>query len=178
MIAIENFHIRPIQLKDAWSLCDFVVANEDRLKQYLPKTLAQNQTPTLSKAFVAQKTKQFDQREEFLFTIKEKESQELVGLVFLKALDWDKKQGEFAYCIGYSQEGKGITSDAVKTLSDHAFKELKLETLQIITHHSNLASVKIAKKCGFQWIRSLPNEFTPTQGDPITMELYELYNKR
>lgn len=168
----DSYYLEPIRIQDAWNLCNFIVANEDRLKPYFPVTLEQNLTPDLSKFFVEKKVKQFELKEEFLFTLKVTESKELIGLVYLKKLDWTKKQGELAYCIGYQYEGKGFISEAIRALSEYAFKELKIKTLQIIVHETNNASIKVAKKCGFIWKETLINEFTPKGGQPINMELY------
>ncbi|MFC0603344.1 GNAT family N-acetyltransferase [Winogradskyella pulchriflava] len=176
MIAqFDTFEINPIHNGDAWKTCNLVVANADRLKRYFPKTLEQNLNPTLSQFFVDQKVKQFENKEEFLFTLKHSETRELVGLIYIKELDWDKKQGEFAYCIGYTFEGKGLTSRAINALSKYAFNELKLETLQIIVHKDNLPSVKVAFNSNFEWIKTLKNDYTPIGEEPLDMELYELY---
>ena len=178
MIAtFSSYNIDVIQDQDAWKLCDFMVANEDRLKRYFPKTLAQNLTPTLSKHFCEKKVRQFQDKEEFLFLIKEKGSEALVGLVYIKDLDWEKGQGEFAYCIGYPFEGKSITTYAVKLLSEYAFNHLDIKTLQIIVFKENIASVKVATNNGFTWKKILKNEYTPPNEEPLDMELYELYNE-
>ena len=87
---LDSYYIEPIKTQDAWNLCDFIVANEDRLKRYFPKTLEQNLTPSLSKRFVELKVKQFHLKEEFLFVIKRKESNKFAGLVYIKELDWIK----------------------------------------------------------------------------------------
>jgi ribosomal-protein-alanine N-acetyltransferase len=154
-----------------------MVANEDRLKRFFPQTLHENLTPDLSKIFTEKKVKQFILKEEFLFTIKENETNKLVGLVYIKELDWTKKQGEMAYCIGYEFEGKGITTNAVNILSNHAFESLNLKALQIIAHKSNIASVKVAKNCNYMWIKTLKKEHTPPGELPLNMELYELYHE-
>ncbi|WOD45213.1 GNAT family N-acetyltransferase [Hwangdonia lutea] len=172
---LESYYIEPIKTEDAWSLCNFIVSNEDRLKRYFPKTLEQNLTPDLSKVFVEKKANQFRLKEEFLFTLKEKNSHQLAGLIYIKEIDAIKKQGEFAYCIGYPFEGKGLTTKSVKVLTRFAFKDLGLKTLQIIVHKDNLASVKIAENCNFIWKKTLKNEFTPNGELPLDMELYELY---
>ncbi|WP_298555791.1 GNAT family N-acetyltransferase [uncultured Algibacter sp.] len=171
------YYISPIHPKDGWSICNFAVANEDRLKRYFPKTLEQNLTPDLSKIFVEKKVKRFDSKEEFLFTLKQNESHKIIGLVYIKALDWGKKRGEFAYCIDYNFEGKGLTTEAVKLLSDYAFENLGIETLQIISHKKNIGSLKVAENNNFTWIKTLKNEFTPPGEAPLNMELYELYKE-
>ena len=176
MIAqFDGFEINPIHSGDAWKICNFMVANADRLQRYFPKTLAQNLNPTLSQHFVEKKVKQFEKEEEFLFTLKHSETRELVGVIYIKELDWEKKQGEFAYCIGYTFEGKGLTSKTVKALSDYGFETLGLKTYQIIAHKDNLPSVGVAKKCGFKWVKTFKNGFTPPGEQPLDMELYEKY---
>ncbi len=177
LLNLGSYYISPIALKDAWNICNLIVANEDRLKRYFPKTLEQNLTPDLSNIFVEKKVKQFNNKEEFLFTIKATESNKLVGLIYLKELDWDKKQGEFAYCIDYNVEGKGVTTKAVAILANYAFQDLGLEILQIIVHKDNLGSLKVAKNCNFTWIKTLKEGFTPPGEAPLDMELYELYKE-
>lgn len=170
-------YISPILAKDAWGICNFCVANEERLKSYFPKTLEQNLTPDLSNIFVEKKVKQFHSKSELLFTIKQNETNKLIGLVFIKALDWNKKQGEFAYCIDYNIEGRGLMTEAIQQLSDYVFENLGLETLQIIVHKTNIASIKVAENCNFTHIKTLKKEYTPPGEAPLDMELYELYRE-
>lgn len=171
----DAYFIEPIAEKDAWKLCDFNIANAERLKRYFPKTLAQNRTPDLSQIFVSKKVKQFLEKEEFLFKLKEKEGRTIIGLVYIKEIDWDKKQAELAYCIGYQYAGRGWATQSVKALSNYAFSTLALRTLRIITHKTNLASVKVAENSGYIWRRTLLKEHTPPGEDTLDMELYELF---
>lgn len=176
MIAqFDGFEINAIHEGDAWKICDLMVTNSDRFKRYFPGTLAENLNPTLSQLFVEKKVKAFNTKKEFLFTLKHSETRELAGLIYIKEVDLNIKQGEFAYCIGYTFEGQGLTSKSVKALSKHAFETLGLETLQIIAHKDNISSVKVALNNGFEWQKTLENEFTPTGEAPLNMELYELY---
>lgn len=174
ILEFNSYYIDAVQEKDAWAICDFIVSNQDRFKRYLPKTVAQNLTPDLSRLFVEKKVKEFSNKEELLFTLKKKETNTLAGLIYLKNFDWDRKQGEFAYCIGYQFKGKNTISTAIKELVAYARKTLGLESFQIIAHKTNIASVKVAENSGFEWKKTLINGFTPTGGDPLDMELYEL----
>ncbi|CAM4131716.1 GNAT family N-acetyltransferase [Zobellia nedashkovskayae] len=171
----EDFSIEPIHEKYAWRICDFVTVNSERLQRYFPKTLAKNLTPTLSEIFVEQKVREYRKEEEFLFVLKDYESRTVIGLAYIKELDWNKKQAELAYCIGYQYEGKGITSLAINALSKYAVSDLGLQILQIIVHKTNIGSVRIAEKSGYTWQKTLPKEHTPPNEVPLDMELYELY---
>lgn len=174
MIAVNGFEISPIHNGDAWKTCNLCVANQDRFKRYFPKTLEQNLTPTLSELFIEKKVKQFQNKTEFLFTLKESETRKLAGLIYIKELDWNIKQGELAYCIDYNFKGQGLMTKTIKALSKHAFKNLGLRTLQIIVHKDNVASVNVAINNHFEWVKTLANGFTPPNESPLDMELYEL----
>ncbi|WP_242131094.1 GNAT family N-acetyltransferase [Aestuariivivens marinum] len=175
LLRFENYYIVPIQIKDAYPIYDFVIDNEDRLKRYFPLTLKKNLTPELSKIFVKKKVRKFQKNKEFLFTINENNIKELLGLIYLKALDWKNKHGELAYCIGHQFEGKGITTKAITVLTNYIFSKFDLRTLKIIVHKTNLPSILVAKNCHFTWIKTLKNEHTPPGEKPLDMELYELY---
>jgi len=171
----DGFEINPAHEGDAWKICNFIIANTDRLKRYFPKTLEQNLTPTLSKIFVEKKVKQFQNREEFLFTLKESETRALAGLIYLKELNWETKQGEYAYCIGYPFKGNGLITKAIKVLNEYALNVLQLETLQIIANKDNQSSIDVALNNGFKWQKTLLNGFTTPGESPLDMELYEFY---
>ncbi|CAM4159522.1 GNAT family N-acetyltransferase [Zobellia roscoffensis] len=171
----ESFSIEPIHEKYAWRICDFVTINSGRLKRYFPITLAANLTPSLSQIFVEQKVHEYQKNEEFLFVLKDNENRTIIGLVYIKELNWEKKQAELAYCIGYQFEGKGITSLAVDALSKYATNDLGLKTLQIIVHKTNNGSIRVAEKCGYTWQKVLLKEHTPPSESPLDMELYELH---
>ncbi|MFS4455200.1 GNAT family N-acetyltransferase [Maribacter sp. 2304DJ31-5] len=174
----DDFIIYPVQEKDAWRLCDFVTINSERLKKYFPKTLEANQTPDLAKYFTIKKQREFEHKEEFLFVLKEKENRTIIGLVYVKNIKEDIKQGELAYAISYNHERKGYITKSVSRLCHWAFEVLKLKTLQIIAHNENIPSIKVAENCGFRWTNTLVKKFTPPNSIALDMELYELKNER
>jgi ribosomal-protein-alanine N-acetyltransferase len=173
----QKFTINPLNSADANKLHKFISENSEHLKYYFPKTLSDNETLEKSIKYIKVKNKEIAERTNFTYAIRNNDIQ-ILGLIIIKKIDWDKKQGEFAYCIGSQFEGKGVTSFAVAEMTKFAFEELRLKTLQIIAHKTNLGSVKVAVNNGFVWQRTLLNEFTPTNETPLDMELYELYNEK
>jgi len=174
MILFDDYTIDKILKVDALGLSNLMASNAKRFQRFFPITLKQNLNLKESKLFVSKKVKEFETNEEFLFTLKANNST-IIGLIYIKELDWEKKQGELAYCIDVNNEGLGLITSAVKKLIEYAFNKLELERLQIIVHKDNLGSVRVAKKCNFIWQRKLLNEHTPPNEDPLDMELYELY---
>ena len=173
IVSFDNYNISVIKKQDAFGIHELMCNNKERFKRYFPKTLDENIPLEKAKDFSINKERAFENKNEFLFVLKN--VKKTIGLIYIKELDWTKKQGEFAYCIDSGHEGKGLTSKAVSELSKYAFENLGLEIFQIIVHKDNIASVKVAENCNFIWQRTLPKEYTPPKESPLDMELYELY---
>jgi ribosomal-protein-alanine N-acetyltransferase len=173
-----NYILDKLKPIDANQLYQFLFDNTERLKLYFPVTLEMNDSLDKTVAYISIKNKEIEEKTNFTLAIRDKNNQQIGGLIIIKKIDWDKKIGEFAYCIGSELEGKGVTSFAVKEMTKFAFEELNLKTLQIIAHKTNLGSLKVAENNGFVWQSTLKNEFTPVNGTPLDMELYELYNEK
>lgn len=173
----DFFLLETLTPENASSLNRLMISNGKRFQEYLPKTLAQNLSETDSKIYIKKKNQAIKNATGYTFAIKDIETKEVVGLIILKNLDLVKKQGEFAYCLGAKQTGKGWMTQSIMASSQFAFNTLGLTTLQIITHKANIESVNVAKRCGFKWTKTLKNEFTPPGKNPVDMELYELHNE-
>ncbi len=173
-----NYILDKLKPTDANQLFQFISDNNEQLKLFFPVTLEMNSSLEKSAEYIAIKTKEIEEKTNFTLAIRDNNNQKIVGLMLIKKINWRHKIGEFAYCIGSEREGKGVTSFAVKEMAKFSFEELGLKTLQIIAHRTNLGSIKVAENNGFVWQKTLRNEFTPINGSPLDMELYELYNEK
>ncbi|WP_264565981.1 GNAT family N-acetyltransferase [Flavobacterium sp. N3904] len=178
MIKQDAFHIAPLEPRDAKSLSKLMITNAERFKRYFPKTLSSNLTLEATERYIESKIIEFEIKSGFTFAIKENETQTIMGLVILKKVNWETKQAEIAYCIGKEYERKGWVTKAVKIVSNYAFDELNLKTLQIIAHKTNSGSIKVAENNGFVWQKTLIDGFTPTFELSLDMELYEYTNEK
>jgi ribosomal-protein-alanine N-acetyltransferase len=178
MIITENFIIDKLKHTDANELHLFIIDNAERFRRFFPLTLSCNATVEKSAEYIEIKETEIQQKVNFTFAIREIDSKKIIGLIIIKKIDWTKRIGELAYCIGNNFEGKGLVTKAVKAISNFAYNELGLKTLQIIAHKTNLGSVKVAQNSSFIWKKTLLNEFTPTDEAPLDMELYEHTNEK
>lgn len=178
MITSENFIIDKLKPSDVDELHLFLMENAERFRRFFSLTLSSNATVEKSAEYIEIKEREIQQKVNFTFAIRETDSQKIIGLIIIKKIDWTKRIGELAFCIGSNFEGKGLVTKAVKAISDFAYNELDLKTLQIIAHKTNLASVKVAQNSNFIWKKTLLNEFTPINESPLDMELYEHMNEK
>mgnify|MGYP000129661966 CR=1 FL=1 len=173
MITTKHFTIDDLQLSDALALSKLMVENKSRFERDFPATLAQNLSETASIEYIQRKQKENASKTEFTWAIRDNKTNKVAGLIILKELDWEKGIGEFAYCIGAAFEGRGWVTRIIKELTTYAFAELGLRTLQIIAHETNMASIRVAEKCGFIWQKKILKAHTPPNGIALDMELYE-----
>lgn len=73
----------------------------------------------------------------------------LVGICGFKYIDWQNRKTEIMYWIDKDYSGRGIVSKCVSKLVDIAFNEYCLNKIIIKASEDNIASRKVAEKCGF-----------------------------
>jgi RimJ/RimL family protein N-acetyltransferase len=65
----------------------------------------------------------------------------------------ERREGadEVGYWLGVPYWERGYATEAVRAVIDHAFGELRCESLQAGARVNNPASRRVLEKCGFQW---------------------------
>jgi RimJ/RimL family protein N-acetyltransferase len=58
---------------------------------------------------------------------------------------------ELGYWLGVPYWGRGFATEAVRAVIDHAFGDLRHDTLQAGARVTNPASRRVLEKCAFQW---------------------------
>ncbi len=163
-----------LKAEDAENLCTLMLANKDRFQRFFPQTMGQNLTVKASRNYIEKKEKEAALRKEYTFAIRVASLEKVLGLIILKEINWATKQGELAYCMDRNYSGRGWATFVVDAISEYALESYGIETLQIVVHRSNIASVHVAKKCGYLWKETMIKAYTPLGEAPLDMELYEL----
>jgi RimJ/RimL family protein N-acetyltransferase len=166
--------IRLIKKEDYLQLYTVIAQNRQRLLRYFPKTAAVITDAETAQKFIRLKLRQAAKREQFYFVMTLKDSQQMIGGVILKNIDWSIPKGELAYFISEEFEAKGYTSCAVQSVSEYAFSDLKMEKLYIKLNPDNLGSKRVAVKNGFEKEGYMKREFRTGCGDLTDIERYAL----
>jgi ribosomal-protein-serine acetyltransferase len=75
---------------------------------------------------------------------------ELAGEIGFDYVDWNNRFTEIGYWVGAAFEGKGLVGRACSALVDQAFREMKLNRVQIRCAVENKRSRAIPEKLGFK----------------------------
>lgn len=73
-----------------------------------------------------------------------------VGMVMLTDLDYKNGTAQIHIKLCPDYRGQGYGTDAVRTVTDFAFRELRLHCLYAQISQHNTASQKLFEKCGYQ----------------------------
>ncbi len=101
----------------------------------------------------------FFQPNPFTMAMVLKESNEPIGCIGLVPVGEEHfnilpNEREVGYWIGYPYWSKGLTTEALSAMIDFYWEFLILDSLLITTDANNIASQRVAEKCGFNCIAS------------------------
>jgi len=85
---------------------------------------------------------------QFIICLRETETP--IGSIYIRDIDYEKKQGEYGIYIGeIAEHGKGYGQEASRLLIGYAFDVLDLELLYLRVLSSNIRAISSYKKLGF-----------------------------
>jgi RimJ/RimL family protein N-acetyltransferase len=142
-----------------------------------------DQTLEGTERFVASRQEEMEQGRGIVFAVTRSTDGELLGSVGIERSIDDPAIGEIGYWLFPSARGNGCMTRAVRLLSAWAFDVLELAREEITVHEPNIASQRVAEKCGFRregLMRSVASQhgervdlimFARLPGDPAPEDL-------
>src|SRR4051794_8743922 len=83
------------------------------------------------------------------YAIADKQTDRLLGGIGVSQVVRSRGQGEIGYWVGPWARGRGVATDAVRTLSEHALRT-GTARLELLTHWANTASQRVALAAGYR----------------------------
>lgn len=75
---------------------------------------------------------------------------ELIGMTFLKNINTNHRQAEFAILLDEAHAGKGFGTAACRATLAHGFSQLQLHRIFLKVRVDNLPAIRTYEKCGFK----------------------------
>ncbi|MCE3294518.1 MAG: rimL [Crocinitomicaceae bacterium] len=165
--------VRLILLRDSAAFFDLIERNREYLRTSFPKTVAAVVDIASSQEYILQRVIQHEQQQAYLLVIEE--GGQLIGMLGLKEIDWTFPKAEIAYFIDQAFQGKGIISQALKTLIEFSFGELQLQKIYARISPENPGSRKVVEKNGFVFERLVRDDFQNGDGKMVDVEYFTLF---
>ena len=143
--------LRPPRSGDGAMLHEAIAESLPALRRFLASLpwVAEEQTPASAEVFCRNAESNFLARRDLPFLVFAKASGRLVGASGLHRTNWDVPKTEVGYWIRSSESGKGYITEAVDTLVAFALATLGAQRVELVSDEENLASRRVAERCGF-----------------------------
>ncbi len=148
-LVTSRLRLRPYRLDEASALLSMLSALTGQTRRDLPTQLAALKTGKCAEAYLRHCLLQWFTRQRYTLAITQRNDAELLGHLELTALD-STAAYEIGYLIGNSRQGQGFAKEALQAVVGFARKDLHAEVLLIRCCPDNIASIRVARACGFQ----------------------------
>ncbi len=139
--------------------------NKNHIGKTFPVTLANSDSLKKAEDFLTVSLDKEKNNEGFYFYARDIKTNDLIGYLCVKTIDYRISKCELGYFIDEDYQGKGITSKMVSNALDFCFNKLMLNKVFICTSEVNLASQRIALKHNFKQEGILRDEFRNGDGE-------------
>ena len=137
---------------DGQLLHEAVVESLTQLRQFLSglSWVRAEQSVASSENYCRNAMASFILRQDLIFLLFEKHSQQLVGSVGLHRPNWSAPKFDVGYWCRTSQNGRGYISEAAEAMVNYAFEFCHASRVEILTDEQNASSRAVAERCHFQ----------------------------
>ncbi|WP_418603344.1 GNAT family N-acetyltransferase [Hwangdonia sp.] len=154
---------------DFFSLID---ANRNRLEDFFAGTLSKTKTLEDTANYCKTIEQKVKNKSYFPFTIYDLNSNLLIGLVDVKNIDWSIPKAEIGYFIDINYEGQGVISKSLGLVIDYLLETYKFKKLLCRANSTNLGSINVALKNGFEFEGTIRRDYKTTKGDIVDLNYY------
>ena len=169
---IDSVIIEPIGRNDAAGFFQLIQAERARLATYFPQTTGRCTDARSTRRYIKEMIDHAAARELYCFVMRDYEDGPPIGVVFLKQFDWSVPKCETAYFISSVYEGHGITTLGLIWATDYAFSKLGVSKIFARVDLENIASARVAEKCGYEREGLIRGDFRTSDGRLIDVSYY------
>lgn len=165
--------IRSYKLGDAPALFRLIDNNRGLLKDYFPMSVEHNTSAMASRRYILERNADRKDGKSLFAGIFTADGKTLIGQIVAKDINWRVPKCEMGYFIDKDFFQQGIGSESVKLFSNYCFETLEMAKITLRIEPKNMASKKLAEKCGFEMIGVAKNDFRSSTGRLMECELWE-----
>jgi len=168
----DSVIIEPIAKDDDEGFFRLVESERERLARYFPTIVGSCTDVRATRRYIKDRLDMMKDRTFFCYVMRDYEGSEPVGAVILKQFDQNVPKCEVGYLMGSSHQGQGLATLGLMWAVDRAFTQLGITKVCARIAPDNLASIRVAEKCGFQREGLLRQEFRAGNGKLIDVLYY------
>ena len=142
--------LRPPQMRDIGPMYEAVRESITEVSRWLAWCHPDHSVED-SRAWIKSRPAAWASGSEYSFAITDAADGAFLGTCGLNRIDPLHRCANLGYWVRTSQTGRGVAAGATILVARFAFKELKLNRVEIVIADSNAPSLRVAKKVGATW---------------------------
>lgn len=146
--------------------------NRSHITDVLPNTIDTVPNKKEAEGYIRKKIAAWLQQEEFCFGVWENENAELIGYLRIYNIEWSVPSADITFFIDKEYQGKGIMTEVVRKIMRFAFEQLLIEKIRLRTAMDNIATQRLARKCGLRREGDLRSEYRRASGELVDVMLF------
>jgi len=168
----SDYKLKLISEKDSQSFFTLIKNNQNRLEDFFAGTISKTKTLQHTKEFCKEIELKIERKEYFPYLIIEISSNQPIGLIDLKNMDWNIPKGELGAFIDVNFEGKGIITTLAAKLINQIVAEHKFKKLLCRVASRNKRSIRVVEAIGFTLEGTIRRDYKTTKGELVDLNYY------
>lgn len=117
------------------------------------------------------------QKKNLQWGIEMKETHELIGIISAKK-SFEYKCLELGYSISSKYWHQGLATEAVKRVMKYLLEECDINIIEAVIPENNIASIKVAEKCGLSLEATLKNRYMDKDNHLQNLLIYSIFKNK
>ena len=171
-ISFDTYTINPLDTTNPLAFYELIENNRERLIHFFPGTSASANTLEATQNYMKEVADQIKNKTYLPYIISETDTNQYVGLVDFKHMDWRIPKTEMGYLIDQHFTGKGIITQAADLVIKYAVENYNFRKILCRISPTNPGSINVAKRLGFELEGKIRNDFISPSGEAIDLHYY------
>lgn len=168
----DKYKISLLEASQSEFFFNLINDNRSRLEDFFAGTVSKTRTQEDTIAYCKEIAQRILNKTYFPFMIIDVATNEFVGLVDVKNIDWNVPKAELGSFIGTNYEGKGIATEATSLVVDHLIETYHFKKLLCRANSRNIGSINVILKNGFELEGTIRNDYRTTKGEVVDLNYY------
>ena len=164
--------LEPIDLESFYTL---IRNNRSQLEAYLPFTSRASQDIRSAENYFEDLLRKQNRKEGYTLLIDL--GTKVIGMIYIKSINWSIAKCELGYFIDEDFQGKGYMTKAVQDAVVYCFETLGMHKVFARIGVDNVSSKKVALNCGFELEGGMKDDFRTGEGHLVDVEYYGMIRK-
>lgn len=168
----SNYMLRLITENDSEAFYTLIKNNQSRLEDFFAGTLSRTQSLDDTKNYCKEIVLKIEHKEYFPYLIVEALSDQAIGLIDIKNINWDIPKAELGAFIDSNFEGKGLITTLGEKLIKQIVEEHKFKKLLCRVAKQNNRSIRVIERIGFKNEGTIRRDYKTTKGELVDLMYY------